>query len=382
MKFLKNVFFTLVVLSMFLVILEVAVRFIYPEQNLPSADRIELSKVDNPAKGEKLFGRLFQGCLFSYNTFEKDREGLILNRAGSRGIMLRTNKMNYVYDLDRDAGELGRLRLGEGKRATFKINQRHLRGAEVQADNRPRLLMLGDSITFGYYVNDDETYAAQLETILSRRNRPYQVLNSGVSSYNARDEWRYLKKYGRELRPRVVGIGFYLNDIFLLGKPLMVKEYNFFFPYRKIPGLWRLGNKSRLIGLVYERLLTLPYFLRASIDVNRPENISVENAWWEYYRILRGIKEYSEKNNFQLFLVIFPNAFQLGKPYTTVFYQERLKKITRQLAIPTLDLLPVFSRSDQAYYHSNDTVHPNALGHAAAARAIAEFLIGNKLLAF
>jgi len=282
---------------------------------------------------------------------------LIINRPGALGVSIRTAKTNYVFDLELDEARLADLSGSVKEVTTFHINQQSLRGAELTANNRPRLLMLGDSITFGYYVNDAESYPAVLQTKLPQ----YQVLNAGVSSYNAEEEWQYLKKYGPLFQPQVVGIGFYLNDIFSLGRPLMVKEYNFFFPYRKIPFLWRFSNQSRLLGLVYERLLTLPAFSDKTVDEKRPENVSIEYAWSGYEKLLNEISEYAVLNDIKLFLVIFPNAFQLNRPASTAYYQKRLLEITRKLEIPTLDLYPAFSKSKVNLYQSNDTIHPNAL---------------------
>ena len=376
-KLLQNTLFSVVVLLFFCLLLEVLARLFYPG-SLAVGDRVELAEAANPIQAKERFGRLFKGCVLSYNTLIKDEQGLVLNRPGALGIMLRAAKTNYVFDRELDQDRLKEIQDRIEAQSTFQINQNGLRGPRVNDEQR-RLLLLGDSITFGYYVNDDEVYGARLQHLLGATGHNYQVLNAGVSSYSAADELRYLEKYGLKLGPELVGIGFYLNDIFSLSKPLMVKEYNFLFPYRKIPSLGPF-SRSRLVNLVLERLFTLKAFAGLAIDEQRPENISVENAWQDYRTLLQKMKDRADQNKIRLFLVIFPNSLQLSRPQTTSYYQQRLLQITRELEIPTLDLFDAFQKQGQSLYHQSDTIHPNALGHELAAQEIAEFLARKRLL--
>lgn len=86
-----------------------------------------------------------------------------------------------------------------------------MRGAteftEARTD-RPRLLFVGDSYTFGFGVEDGEAYPA----ILGREHLPeWEVLNLGVPGY-APDQmvWMY-EKLGRRYRPDVVALGFFVR---------------------------------------------------------------------------------------------------------------------------------------------------------------------------
>jgi hypothetical protein len=80
-----------------------------------------------------------------------------------------------------------------GVRGTFRRkpvthNSRGGRGREVDFAKPPgvaRVVVLGDSQAWGYGVGDDETIAAQLETLLAAdaRGRRTEVVNLGVSGY-------------------------------------------------------------------------------------------------------------------------------------------------------------------------------------------------------
>lgn len=80
--------------------------------------------------------------------------------------------------------------------------------------NTLRILVLGDSVTFGHGTLDDTTYPYLLEQRL-RRWRPdvnWEVWNLGVPGYNTRQELDYLKEIGPRAQPDVVVVGFFPND--------------------------------------------------------------------------------------------------------------------------------------------------------------------------
>ena len=81
----------------------------------------------------------------------------------------------------------------------IKINSLGLRDNEISIKNRTRILMLGDSFTFGYGVEMNETFSELIE-----QNSGYEVINAGVMSYSPILEYRYLKKKGYLLKPDIV----------------------------------------------------------------------------------------------------------------------------------------------------------------------------------
>ncbi len=95
---------------------------------------------------------------------------------------------------------------------TFQTNSRGLRDKEYKL-NKPdgvkRIVVLGDSFTWGYGVNDDEIYTERLESKLPDT----EVINLGVTAYNLRKEFNYLKHEGLKYHPDMVIVGFCLNDI-------------------------------------------------------------------------------------------------------------------------------------------------------------------------
>ena len=77
-----------------------------------------------------------------------------------------------------------------------------------------RILVLGDSVTFGHGTLFQTTYPYLLETRL-RAWRPdvdWQVWNLGVPGYNTEIELRQLSSVGPRFAPDLVIVGFYPND--------------------------------------------------------------------------------------------------------------------------------------------------------------------------
>ena len=100
----------------------------------------------------------------------------------------------------------------------FSTNNIGLRGLDPRSPkaNTFRILVLGDSQTWGFGVADNETYPVQLEKLLIAhyRNRNIQVLNGGVPGYGTADELAFLKSYGASLDPDLVIVQFLsVNDL-------------------------------------------------------------------------------------------------------------------------------------------------------------------------
>lgn len=78
-----------------------------------------------------------------------------------------------------------------------------------------RILVLGDSVTFGHGTRSDTTYPYLLEQRLRawQPNVDWQVWNLGVPGYATSQELAYLDRVGPLYQPDLVIVGFYQNDL-------------------------------------------------------------------------------------------------------------------------------------------------------------------------
>lgn len=103
-------------------------------------------------------------------------------------------------------------------------NSLGLRGAEPRAAAR-RVLVLGDSMTFGHGVGDAETYPYFLEQRLRAGGEDVAVLNGGVKGYGLDQSYRRFRRRLRKLAPDLVVLAVNGNDFWDgMKRPLFLLE--------------------------------------------------------------------------------------------------------------------------------------------------------------
>jgi hypothetical protein len=118
----------------------------------------------------------------------------------------------FVYDPDLNyrlrpnfsiAGETSKLHLRVG----FRVNELHLRGPSPDA--RDSWVVVGDSVAFGFGVEESETFCAQLENELGGA---VQILNAGTPGYNTEQIALRARELVAQLQPRRVIVLLNAND--------------------------------------------------------------------------------------------------------------------------------------------------------------------------
>ena len=98
-----------------------------------------------------------------------------------------------------------------------RLNSHGLRGPDFSLTKAPgtyRILMLGDSTTFGWGVREEDTIAQRLQSMLNNQAKgvSYEVINAGIGNYNTVQEVAYFNRFGRALDPDLVILTFFVND--------------------------------------------------------------------------------------------------------------------------------------------------------------------------
>lgn len=93
-------------------------------------------------------------------------------------------------------------------RSTITTNELGFRGPELK-EEKPVIAVLGDSITFGYGVEDDESFPAKLQEQFPE----YEIVNMGVPGYNMDQEVAVYETKAVSLDPTAAMLLFYFNDL-------------------------------------------------------------------------------------------------------------------------------------------------------------------------
>jgi hypothetical protein len=98
----------------------------------------------------------------------------------------------------------------------FVTNSQGFRSFEdFHLEKRPgvfRVIALGDSMTEGFEVRQNYTYAAVLERYLWKNGLKSEVFNTGISGFGTAEELVYLENEGIKYKPDAVVLAFYAND--------------------------------------------------------------------------------------------------------------------------------------------------------------------------
>ncbi len=117
-----------------------------------------------------------------------------------------------------------------------------------------RILLVGDSFTFGYGVGIEDHFGTLLEQKLRGKGRKCAVLNSGVGGWGSLQALNYARNHFEQFRPDIVIYTFCGNDAdddirFTSDKSLTDREKGLFY----FPGKIFIRDHSHLYRLVVEK---------------------------------------------------------------------------------------------------------------------------------
>lgn len=95
-----------------------------------------------------------------------------------------------------------------------RINAIGMKNKEVsKTTDNYRVLVMGDSVTFGPEVPNEQTFTQCAEDILCEHGEKIEILNAGVCGYNTRQEFVALKEKYLSLEPDMVIFAYCVNDL-------------------------------------------------------------------------------------------------------------------------------------------------------------------------
>lgn len=263
-------------------------------------------------------------------------------------------------------------------RSTITTNSSGYRSGELDPAKKT-LLFLGDSVTFGYGLEDHETIPAHVGKMVPEWN----VLNTAAPGYNLMQEAATYKEVTKTVRPDALVLVFNFNDLdamdpavldtdgVLRPKELAGKEKVTCIPVETgilsyVPGSCWLDLHSSIYRVLKKIAITRSGNARKAVEEH--QNVSmVFSESIPQEKIDRYIREFRTfgallPRNMPKLMVLWPDR-QL---HTEL--RKTLDRIAREQGFEVLDLYQVFG--NRAETLSWDTSHPSAKTAEEAAKVI------------
>lgn len=218
--------------------------------------------------------------------------------------------------------------------ALVSINSQGLRDREFSFEKPTgvyRVLILGDSTTFGWGVRIEDTAAKQLEKKLNEHLPPgydkAEVINAGVGNYDTVQEVTYYETIGWQYNPDLVVLVFFIND----PEPVPVEKKGFLidrsyliaFATNRIDGLMRHAGVRPDWKTYYASLY----------DEDRPGFQACKKA-------ISSLAESTRSHGAKLLVAILPELHQInGDSYPFKSAHQKIKGVTATENVPVVELI-------------------------------------------
>jgi hypothetical protein len=330
------------------------------------------------------------------DTREESSINSVILFGGHRGVRLRPNTRAQIVNHTLSKRDV-----------LIEVNALGLRYPELgqKTNDEFRVLVLGDSITLGDFVSEDETFTRQLEKLTARRSKKIRFINAGLPGAGTMEELYLYEEVRDRVQPDLVLVAMYLNDaqtaagFYARAIPA---------PFSKSRFLAWAGNRIQLVGktLFREEGTKIDPKWREGFRAGRKLHsgdmfnskdgfdFEIYNAFMDFglawnprsWEILDGIvaslqRETREKGS-RLAMLLFPVHIQVLGSYQDYYPQDRCRELCARRGIPYLDPLPALradwqAKKEKLFY---DHCHYTPYGYTVVAREILAGLDGKNLI--
>ena len=268
-----------------------------------------------------------------------------------------------------------------------RINSLGYRGPEPRnPSGRPLVLCVGDSMTFGNSVEEARLYSSQLGELIQRewpQTQP-EVYNMGVQRYFTYQEIEVIRRYAPRLRPDVVTLAVYVNDLGVRPKANFSEDYEnereqaaraF---HNVVPPLYLLIKNSATIALLRNFYLRATYSEPTAGERALDGRLSSgdEARWRTIEEDLETFRELADASGFRPYVVFVPARPQVRREMPQSLYPGRLVEHAKKRGLVAIAPIEAFKQELRAgrdpYLPWDD--HMSATGHRLVAEAILEQL--------
>ncbi len=248
------------------------------------------------------------------------------------------------------------------------INSHKLRDREIPYEKPPgtkRIVMLGDSLVFGWGVDFTSTSSKVLERELNagRPQADVEVINTGVGNYNTSMEVQYFLNEGYRYSPDIVILNYFINDA-----EETPRYTGNFFNEHLLSWVYvsaRLDTISRMIGRKKE---WNDYYADLYRD-GAP-------GWLQTQAAVKRLGTWCRDHDVQCLFANQPELHNLKNyPFATV--NDKLERLAGDAGLEYVDLLPsVRDEPEASLWVTAPDPHPNDKACTLFGEALARRLAG------
>jgi lysophospholipase L1-like esterase len=254
------------------------------------------------------------------------------------------------------------------------INSEGLRDREFSLEKPPdvyRVMMLGDSTTFGWGVKDEDTAAKFLERKLNA-NLPAgysraEVMNAGVGNYDTVQEVTYYETIGWKYHPDLVVLVFFINDpepVPTEKKGFLIdRSYLIAFATNRIDGLMRHAGVRPGWKTYYASLY----------DDDRPGFQACKKA-------LQSLANSTLSHNAKLLMAILPELHRINNDsYPFEAAHQKIKDVMVAENVPVLELIDGLKDHgpEETLWVTARDDHPNAKANNLISDQLEQWILEN-----
>jgi lysophospholipase L1-like esterase len=221
-----------------------------------------------------------------------------------------------------------------------QVNEYGLRGGPVETKARQIILCLGDSVTYGYGVDDQHTYPTELQKALDHKYPGrFLVLNGGVDGYPvAFMRLRFLDLWSRGIHPDIVVVGYSFNEGGALPQYLAGDENT----KEKFAARVRMKNRVRriaLYNLIVENWARASYnrMKKYMVPGTNSRTLSPEDVQTRYDETLQSLNDDFQSRHVKPVFALFAGYDGRSGQYDTRGpFQVKFREFAERHTIPLL----------------------------------------------
>jgi len=299
---------------------------------------------------------------------------------------------------------------GYGWETDIGINSHGFRGREYSLQKPAgtfRIVVMGDSITFGNRLAPEENYPAVLEALYQQAGKSVEVLNLGLGGYDTLQEVATLKDIGLPFDPDLVILGYCINDIGVASGNVnyirRLQQYGHWIYHSRLAQFIRVqldrialkqfteqANRTESFDETYADFMadisadTKLYELMNRLQTEL-KNQTIQQPFTKDYaqenrlrrlrfafEQLKELQNQHTEKNFDVMVLNFPFLLEGNHQASFDLIRQIVHHEAERLDFTTIDLHPVFSSAgfDNLMIKPDDGIHPNAKGHQLAANVL------------